>query len=148
MKSIGSSSAKQLKHNLIYFLIISIFLGLLSSSYLLINMITGLGQSCTPFKACYFNTETYSTIFSSGMVILPTLYFLLTLLLVLYFFTTQNKKVGKVLYYFTTCSLLITAFFVYIQVYRFQGICSICMAIIISTLMVFLASLYLPKYLK
>ena len=148
MKSTGSSSAKQLKHNLIYGLIISTFIGLLSSSYLLINMITGLGQSCTPFKACYFNTETYTKILSSNMILIPTVYFLVTLLLVLYFLTTENKQVGKMLYYFAECSILIAALFIYLQVYRSQGLCPSCIVITISSIMVFLASLCLPKHFR
>ena len=60
----------------------------------------------------YLNTESYSTILSSNIVLFPVLYFLVTLLLVLYFFATQNKQVGKILYYFAECSLLIAALFI------------------------------------
>ena len=148
MKSTGRSSTKQSKHKLIYFLIISTFLGLLSSSYLLINMITGVGQSCTSLAGCYFNTENYSTIFSSGVMFLPATYFFITLLLVLYFFTSQNKTLGKTLYYFANCSLLMIAFFVYLQVYIYQGLCLICMVIIAFSAMLFASNRYLPKHLK
>ncbi len=148
MKSIGNSSDKQLKDNLIYFIIISAFIGLLASSYLLINMLTGLGQSCTPLQACYLNTESYSNIFTSNMIFFPAVYFLSTLLLVLYFFTTENKKLGKMLYYFTSASLLIVAMFLYLQVYRYKGFCPVCLAMFVSSFMLFASSLYLPKYLK
>lgn len=148
MKSTGRSSTKQSKHKLIYFLIISTFLGLLSSSYLLINLITGLGQTCNPLQACYLNTESYSTIFTSKIMVFPTLYFLTTLLLILYFFTTSNKLVGKILYYFAECSLLVVALFVYMQLYRSQGLCPICIIVTASAAVVFLASLFLPKHFR
>ena len=148
MKSTGRSSGKQLSHKLIYFLIAGASLGLLSSSHFLINMMTGVGQACNPFQACYLNAESYSTIFNSRLIVLPALYFLIILFFVLYFFTTHNKQVGKMLYYLSECAVLIIALFIYLEVYRSAELCLICMIIIASALMVFVSSLYLPKYLK
>ena len=148
MKSTGRSSVKALSNNLIYFIVLSAFVGLFASSYLLINMMTGVGQSCTPFQACYFPTEKYSTIFSSNLIIFPALYFFLVLIFTLYFFNTESKQIGKFLYYLSHTALLLIAFFLYLEVYRNSNLCITCIVIILASLSVFASGLYLPKYLK
>ena len=148
MMNIGKLSAKQSQNNLIYFLIINTLVGLFGSAYLLINLVTGLGQTCNPLQACYLNAESYSTIFSSEIMVFPTFYFCILLFLTLYFFSTNNKTVAKLLYYLSECALLIIALFVYMQIYRSQGICSICILICISAVSIFLSSFLLPRHFR
>ncbi len=95
-------------------------------------------------------TSQYATVWSVPVSILGILYYLLILFLAIYIYTSDRPLRGAAttILAVTTAGLIASCFFFYLQVAVIHSICLYCLGSALTTVLLFISSLFLLKLVK
>ncbi len=134
---------------LIVFIAVS-FVGFLDATYLTIEYYSGVIPPCYIFTGCdQVITSSYGKI--AGNVptsLIGVFYYLLLFIAAVIFIDTKNKRALYILGYLPIAGLLVSIRLVYLQFFVIHATCLYCMVSAVSSTVLFLAGLYVLKFMK
>ncbi len=126
------------------------FSGFMNALYLSIERLRGIPMTCTLLEGCEkVNSSTYATIVNIPVAYIGVAYYLLIFALGLWFLAKEDHRLVFLASLLTIMGALVSAWFVYLQLFVIKAICVYCMiSAITSTLLFIFGMYYLFKYYK
>jgi uncharacterized membrane protein len=140
---------KTISNWLVWALIVVAFLGFLDATYLTVSHYTGSELACSLTGGCEeVTTSKYSSIFGIPVALLGALYYFFVLILALIYKDTRKQRVIELIFLMSTVGILMSAWFVYLQIFVIQAICQYCMVSAATSTSLFLFGAASLKYSK
>lgn len=132
---------------LLIFLIIFSFLGLLDSAYLTFKYYEGGPLVCAIFEGCDKVAQSpYSTMFGVPVALFGVFYYLAVFFLAILAFEFRRFKILKILFSLTVAGFLASLYFLYLQIFVIEAICTYCIfSLLTSTALFILAAVIFRK---
>jgi uncharacterized membrane protein len=118
-------------------------IGFFDSAYLTAEHYAGNIPPCFIATGCEsVTTSVYSTVYGVPVALAGTIYYLLLFILSIGLLTGTDNKNLKWISIISGLGFLSSAYFVYLQLFVINAICSYCMVSAITTTLIFLTSTY------
>lgn len=125
---------------ILYLFLVLSFVGLVDSTYLAIQKLGDSSVVCLIVEGCdLVLTSKYSSILGIPVAFFGTLYYLIIFSVSFFCLKRKKENIFKYLSFFTTIGLVVSLWFVYLQLFVIKSICSYCMvsAFISASLFIF-----------
>lgn len=131
-------------------LIILPLLGLVDASYLAVKHFAGEALQCSLLSGCeVVLTSKYSMIMGVPVAVLGALYYGAMFLLISYYFLTENKNLLAMFRIIVGIGMLMTIYFVSLQLFVIGSICQYCMiSALVTTIMASIVGVSWVKSIK
>jgi len=122
------NSMKPISKYTISFFFIVAFVGFVDAAYLTLNHFVGIVPPCFITQGCdVVTTSVYSKILGIPVSLLGSLYYLFMLVLMLYYIDKEDARAFKVMALMSVIGFLFSLWFVYVQVFIINSLCSYCL---------------------
>ncbi len=134
---------------LLWGLVLVSFIGFLDASYLTLEHFKGGSVACIIAEGCdEVNNSQWAEFFGIPTALFGVLFYLFIFIISVVYIDTRKKALLKTLVLFSTCGLIFSAFFVYLQLFEIEAICSYCMVSAVTSTLLFILSLTIFKNAK
>ena len=134
---------------LLILLIIFGFLGLLDSSYLAFKYYEGGPLVCAIFEGCDKVAQSpYSAIFGVPVALFGVFYYLAVFFLAIFAFEFRRFKILKILFPLTLAGFLASLYFLYLQIFVIEAICTYCIFSLATSIALFISAALIFKKLN
>ncbi len=124
-------------------LIIAI-IGFIDATHLTISHFNGSELNCGVSGGCnVVTTSKYSELFGIPTALFGSIYYFIIASLALFYLQNKNNFVLTILKYLPVTGFIMSAWFVYLQIYVIHAICIYCMGSAITSSLLFISSLFL-----
>jgi uncharacterized membrane protein len=126
-----------------YLLIVLSFLGFLDAGYLAAEHFLGGVPPCILGTGCdLVTTSQYSVLFGIPLAFIGTAYYFLLFVLSIKLLESNKKFYISLILLISSVGFLASLFFVYLQFFVLNAICTYCMISAITTTLIFISSLF------
>lgn len=139
-----------LSNKLVYILMMLSLVGVADASYITANHYTGLDLACSIIKGCDVVLATkYAKIFGVPTSVYGIAYYATLFGLVYYYWMAGNKKALKLFSLVLWVGVIMTTYFIYLQLFVIHSICQYCMLSALTTIILLVIwSIYIRPILK
>mgnify|MGYP001612325207 CR=1 FL=1 len=131
---------------LLILLIIFSFLGLLDSAYLTFKYYEGGPLVCAIFEGCDKVAQSpYSTMFGVPVALFGVFYYLAVFYIAIFVFEFRRFKILKILFPLTIAGFLASLYFLYLQIFVIEAICTYCIFSLLTSTALFITAIFLFK---
>lgn len=129
-------------------ILISAFLGFADATYLTVEHVLGQSPVCADAGCSIVTTSEYATLGPIPIAAFGAGYYVIVILIMLYAVQRSDTRVTRWLWILTGLAFLFSVRLVYLQIFVIEAICYWCMFSAGTSTLIFLLSLFIPKYLK
>ena len=125
------------------------FLGFLDSAFLTVKHYVGGTLPCLTSGSCeVVTTSTYSMIYGVPVALLGALYYIAMFVLILVYLDSGKEAVLRLSRWLVRIGLVMTIWFVFVQIFILHAICLYCMGSALSTTILFILSVHIQRSQK
>lgn len=140
---------QQIRKWIIVSFVIFCFIGFVDASYLTASHYIGVPPNCSLFSGCEkVTTSIYSKVFNIPISLIGSIYYLFLIILSILYIDTKDERILPIIIATTGFGFVASVWFVYLQIFVIKAICIYCMISAMTTLILFLLSILMLKYIR